>query len=149
MPFHRKNLKIKDDLSTKKYGDTTFSKLILRDHLAIDRTMLSAENTFLSYVRTSLTVLAAGVTLIHFSSNVFVKIIGVLISSVSIFLFTFGLKRTSKLKNKIYSSIKKNADKVIGDRIEDRKVFPIVNPLDPQIFQREEAEIKVSSTSVH
>ncbi len=40
-------------------------ELILRDYLAVDRTLLSNETAFLSYIRTSLTMLVAGVTLMH------------------------------------------------------------------------------------
>ncbi len=40
--------------------------LILRDYLAIDRTMLTNETAFMSYVRTSLTLVAAGATMIKF-----------------------------------------------------------------------------------
>jgi len=40
--------------------------LILRDVLAVDRTVMANTRTFLSYIRTSLTLFIAGVTFIHF-----------------------------------------------------------------------------------
>jgi putative membrane protein len=40
-------------------------QLILRDYLAIDRTLLANESSLLAYIRTSLTMLVAGVTLPH------------------------------------------------------------------------------------
>lgn len=40
------------------------SQLILRDHLAIDRTRLANERTLLAWWRTGLTLVIAGVTLI-------------------------------------------------------------------------------------
>lgn len=46
-----------------KSGD---KELILRDYLAVDRTLLANESALLSYTRTSLTMLVAGVTLTHF-----------------------------------------------------------------------------------
>ncbi len=44
-------------------------EMILRDYLAVDRTMLANEASFMSYVRTSLTLIAAGATLIKFFDN--------------------------------------------------------------------------------
>lgn len=38
--------------------------LILRDHLALDRTRLANERTFLAYVRTAIMLLVSGVTII-------------------------------------------------------------------------------------
>jgi putative membrane protein len=38
----------------------------LRDALALDRTRLANERTFLSYIRTSLAFFAAGAALLHF-----------------------------------------------------------------------------------
>jgi putative membrane protein len=48
------------------YSDVNLDDLILRDHLASDRTMLANERTLLAYIRTSLTLLAAGVTVAKF-----------------------------------------------------------------------------------
>ena len=44
-------------------------EMILRDYLAVDRTMLANEASFMSYVRTALTLIAAGATLIKFFDN--------------------------------------------------------------------------------
>lgn len=41
-------------------------RLILRDHLAIDRTILANERTLLAYVRTALGFLVLGLTFLHF-----------------------------------------------------------------------------------
>jgi putative membrane protein len=40
--------------------------LILRDHLALDRTRLANERTLLSYLRTALMLLVAGATAVKF-----------------------------------------------------------------------------------
>ncbi len=47
-----------DIISTKK------ENLILRDHLAADRTLLANERTFLAYIRTSFTFIVAGITIL-------------------------------------------------------------------------------------
>ena len=41
--------------------------LILRDELAIDRTLLANERTLLSYLRSGVALLIAGVSIMHFS----------------------------------------------------------------------------------
>lgn len=41
-------------------------ELILRDHLALDRTRLANERTLLAYLRTSLMLLVAGATAVKF-----------------------------------------------------------------------------------
>lgn len=46
------------------YSKINPDNLILRDHLAYDRTVLANERTLLSYVRTSIALLAAGGTLV-------------------------------------------------------------------------------------
>lgn len=43
--------------------------LILRDELAIDRTLLANERTLLSYLRSGVALLIAGVSIIHFSQE--------------------------------------------------------------------------------
>ena len=49
---------------------------VLRDYLAIDRTILSNETAFMSYVRTALTLIAAGATLIKFFDNEWMQVLG-------------------------------------------------------------------------
>ena len=51
--------------------------LILRDELAIDRTLLSNERTLLAYLRSGMTLLIAGVTIIHFSQEGWFWAVGV------------------------------------------------------------------------
>lgn len=51
-------------------------QMILRDYLAVDRTMMTNETSFMSYVRTSLTLIAAGATLIKFFHDPYVGWLG-------------------------------------------------------------------------
>ncbi len=46
------------------YSKIDPDKMILRDHLAYDRTILANERTLLAYLRTAIALLAAGGTLI-------------------------------------------------------------------------------------
>lgn len=43
-------------------------KLVLRDELAIDRTLLANERTLLAYLRFAVALLLAGASMMHFSS---------------------------------------------------------------------------------
>ncbi len=51
-------------------------QMILRDYLAVDRTIMTNETSFLSYVRTALTLIAAGATMIKFFSEPSAQAIG-------------------------------------------------------------------------
>jgi putative membrane protein len=46
--------------------DRSSEELILRDHLALDRTRLANERTLLSYMRTALMLVVAGATAVKF-----------------------------------------------------------------------------------
>ena len=63
--------------------DSTYSrfsreKLILRDELAIDRTLLANERTLLAYLRSGIALIIAGVTMIHFSDAIWFRTLGLL-----------------------------------------------------------------------
>jgi len=45
------------------------TELILRDELAVDRTMLANERTLLAYLRSGVALMIAGVTIMHFSQE--------------------------------------------------------------------------------
>ena len=52
-------------------------RMILRDYLAVDRTIMTNETSFMSYVRTALTLIAAGATLLKFfDTDAFTQITG-------------------------------------------------------------------------
>jgi putative membrane protein len=51
-------------------------QMILRDYLAVDRTMMANETSFMSYIRTSLTMIAAGATLIKFFNEPTMQALG-------------------------------------------------------------------------
>jgi putative membrane protein len=52
------------------YSLFTSSELILRDQLAIDRTVLANKRTFLAYVRTALAFLVVGGSLVKFFDSI-------------------------------------------------------------------------------
>jgi putative membrane protein len=87
----------------KKSAYDSFSnkELILRDHLAIDRTVLSNERTILAYVRTSLAIMAVGATLIHFFSEYWIKVSGLILILSGLLIVIIGIFRFKKMKDSI------------------------------------------------
>ncbi len=80
--------------------------LILRDHLAVDRTILANERTLLSYIRTSLTFFVAGVTFIQFFKSPILEIVGYIFIPIASIVLYMGLTRFKK-SNKVIHSEKK------------------------------------------
>ena len=77
MPYHRFNPR----------------EFILRDWLALDRTVLANERTFLAYTRTSLTLVLAGLTFIRFFGPDIWSTIGYISLMLGSALWLTGLKR--------------------------------------------------------
>ncbi len=102
------------------YKDFLAHQFILRDHLAIDRTMLANESTFLAYVRTGLAVSAAGATLVHFSVSSFYDLVGGASIFFGFLIFLVGIHRYNRMKKAI-SHIR--ASKEREETIRRRKSF--------------------------
>lgn len=79
------------------YHRFTQEELILRDCLAVDRTVLANEKTFLAYIRTALTLFITGVTFIKFFGHDIVEILGWFFIPVGIFTFILGFIRYLKM----------------------------------------------------
>ncbi len=86
------------------------AELILRDHLAIDRTALANERTFLAYVRTALALLVIGVTFTHFLNQWFFLVIGGCLDVSGVILLLVGSVHFVRTRRLILSiqSISKN-----------------------------------------
>lgn len=99
--YYGENMKIFGYINEKAsniYSDYDVSKMILRDHLAADRTTLSNQNTFLAYVRTALTLFVAGVTFVRFFGNTLIEIVGWVFIPIGIITFFVGLYRYNRLR---------------------------------------------------
>lgn len=88
-------------MKNNPYENFSKKELILRDHLAIDRTTLSNESTLLAYIRTSLAVIAAGATLIHFFDEIWVKVFGAFLVIFGITIIIVGIARYRKMQKSI------------------------------------------------
>lgn len=81
--------------------DTLLEEVKIDDLLALQRTKMAAERTFLSYVRTSLNVLVAGVSFIQFFEMEVFRIMGFLLLPLSMAVFFIGLLRNYMQKKKL------------------------------------------------
>ncbi|HMP30081.1 MAG TPA: DUF202 domain-containing protein [Saprospiraceae bacterium] len=83
--------------------------LVLREKLALQRTILANQSTFLSFLRTSMYFLMAGLTVQNiFSSSTFTStnywILEVILFIVSAFVLLFGIFNFFRHKRKIEES---------------------------------------------
>jgi putative membrane protein len=68
-------------------------EFIVRDWLALDRTILANERTFLAYGRTALTLFIAGLTFVKFFGHVAYAAIGYVFVLAGFVIFALGLRR--------------------------------------------------------
>lgn len=101
------------------YKEYLSDHLILRDHLAIDRTMLANESTFLAYLRTGLAMCAAGATLIHFSEGVHANTIGGIFIGFGFLVFLIGTVRHGQMRKKIKNIRSLQNEKISRTQIND------------------------------
>lgn len=72
--------------------------LIVRDFLALDRTILANERTFLAWIRTALSVIGAGIGLIKVFENVLLDTIGFSMIPLGMIVFIWGIYKFLKVR---------------------------------------------------
>jgi putative membrane protein len=75
------------------YRRFSYESLILRDHLALDRTVLANERTFLAYLRTALGLLVAGASFVKFGGSLAIEVIGWAFVPAALSVSIIGLQR--------------------------------------------------------
>lgn len=78
-------------------------KLSLSEQLALDRTILANERTFLSYMRTSLTIFVVGISFIELLDSPIIEIIGVIFLPIALSIFILGVKIYLKIRKELYN----------------------------------------------
>jgi putative membrane protein len=73
------------------------NELILRDELAVDRTLLANERTLLAYLRSAVSLAIAGVSIIHFSEQFWYLVVGSLCLPGAIAVAVVGLLRYRRM----------------------------------------------------
>lgn len=89
-------------------------EIILRDYLAMERTRLANERTFLGYIRTSLFFLTGGITLLQIEGFSHLDWLGYLAIALCLILLITGIGRYIILSNRLhnyYKQIKTGAKK--------------------------------------
>ena len=84
------------------YREIDPQRMILRDHLALDRTELANERTLLAYMRTAIALLAAGGSLLKFFWNsLLIRILGVLLLVVGTAVTALGIWRFRTISRRL------------------------------------------------
>jgi putative membrane protein len=81
-------------------------EMILRDHLAVDRTTLASERTFLAYVRTAFTMFITGLSLLKFFDTLISQLFAWIFIVFGIVILFLGGMRYMKFRNNIYQLAK-------------------------------------------
>lgn len=75
--------------------------LILRDHLAVDRTKLAVERAFLAYIRTGLSFLVAGVSGYNLFQSLWIRSVGLMFLAIGIAIVFWGGYRGHRLNKNL------------------------------------------------
>ncbi len=73
--------------------------LILRDYLAVDRTILANERTLLAWLRTSFNLVLAGISVMKIFNTLMAEITGVIIILSGLVFLYYGVSRYIKHNN--------------------------------------------------
>jgi putative membrane protein len=104
-------------LSKLPYENFSAHEFILRDWLALDRTVLANERTFLAYGRTSLGLFLTGVTLIKVFKSDFAIGTGWVFVFVAIGVFIYGFRRFRKMQSH-YRGLSALEEKILPGELE-------------------------------
>ena len=85
------------------YARFASDNLILRDELAIDRTLLANERTLLAYLRSAIALIIAGVSIIHFVNHGWFLYVGIGCIPVGVATGIVGVIRYQRMNKSIGS----------------------------------------------
>ena len=80
-------------------------EIILRDHLALERTKLANERTLFSYIRTSLYLLTGGIGIFEIKSIWHLRWLGYLCLGASVVIIGIGIYRFILMKRHLHSYV--------------------------------------------
>jgi putative membrane protein len=90
-------------------------RMILRDELAVDRTALANERTYLAYIRTAVTLLAAGIGFVKLFEEPGFTWLGVFTITSSFCLLTYGVWRFIGVRRRLRTLDEAIARRELGD----------------------------------
>lgn len=74
------------------YAEFKREEMILRDWLALDRTVLANKRTFLAYARTAMALFALGIAFVHLLKHPFFEISGFVLMALGIAVGIIGTR---------------------------------------------------------
>jgi len=89
------------DMSNTPYSRFDGHDLILRDELAIDRTLLANERTLMAYLRAGVALLIAGISIMHFSPEGWFWMVGLVCIPTGIISGVIGVVRYRNMNHQI------------------------------------------------
>jgi putative membrane protein len=98
-----------------QYERFTDAQLILRDQLAIDRTVLANERTFLAYCRTAFTLILTGTGCIKLFDALLAHISGWILICLGLIVVSIGVWRVTQIAQDIGRVGKQAEQSQIGD----------------------------------
>ena len=90
------------NLTKNIYQKFVAKELSLQDQLAVARTVLANERSLLAFIRTSFSLLIAGITFIRFFEYASFIILGWIMLPLSLIVLTSGIIRYKKMKSLIH-----------------------------------------------
>ena len=99
------------------YEQFATTELILRDQLAIDRTVLVNERTFLAYCRMSLSLILSGAGCINFFESIVSDLVGWILVALGLVVSIIGVWRSSIIARNIRTAgkrIREGQDNVVS-----------------------------------
>ena len=96
------------------YEEVKPDEMILRDHLALDRTELANERTFLAYIRTAMALFLTGFSAMHLPSfnpnltfeDLVYETFGWVMVGLAIFVIVVGWVRYRRVKARVALTVK-------------------------------------------
>ncbi|MCB9846417.1 MAG: DUF202 domain-containing protein [Phycisphaeraceae bacterium] len=81
----------------------------LRDHLAVDRTVLANERTLLAYIRTALALVVVGASALKFFDDLLLEAIGALFIALGLGAATLGVFRFRRVHRRMRAISRRSA----------------------------------------
>ncbi|MEX0967412.1 MAG: DUF202 domain-containing protein [Bacteroidia bacterium] len=81
-------------------------KLIMRDFLAIDRTILANERTLLAYVSLALTLIISGISFLEFFDKATAHLLAYIFLPSSLFVLAIGIRKYLRMRKALYRILK-------------------------------------------
>lgn len=100
--------------NAKPIEERIMEKLILRDHLAMERTNLANQRTFLAYIRTAVSFFGAGIALVKVIDIPAFTAIGWVFMAASPLILALGVFSYQESKRRVKKSLKD----VLGKTVE-------------------------------